>query len=53
MMDEIDVIDWEAYVQYMEEWDEYMKDYQRRLEDIPIEEIEIYLKKQKLKNIEI
>ena len=30
-----------------------MKDYQRRLEDIPLEEIEMFLRKKKQKEIEI
>jgi len=45
--------EWEDFVEYQKGWYEYMKDYQRRLEDIPIEEIEKFLRKKNLKNIEI
>ena len=50
---EISDKDWEAFKDYMNGWDEYMKDYQARLEDIPIEEIETFLRKKNLENIEI
>jgi len=53
MTEELDVIDWESYMYYMNGWNEYMKDYQKRLKEIPIEEIEKFLRKKNLKNIEI
>ena len=53
MIEELDVQDWDAYVEYQKGWNEYMKDYQERLEEIPIEEIEKFLRKKNLENIEI
>lgn len=53
MYEELDIQDWEAYIEYQNGWDEYMKDYQKRLEDIPIEEIEKFLRKRNKNNIEI
>jgi hypothetical protein len=52
MIEELDVVDWDAYVEYQKGWEEYLSDYQARLGEIPIEEIEKFLKK-KLNNIEI
>lgn len=45
IIEELDVQDWEAYMDYQNDWNEYMKDYQKRLSEIPIEEIEKFLKK--------
>lgn len=45
MIEELDVIDWNAFVEYEKYHNEYMIDYQSRLEDIPIEEIEKYFRK--------
>ena len=45
---ELDLVDWNLYVDYMDGWDEYTKDYQARLEDIPIEEIEKFIRKKKV-----
>jgi len=51
MIKELDV-DW-AYVDYENQHYEYMKDYQARLKEIPIEDIEKFLRKKNLDNIEI